>query len=68
MAHTISERAARTADILESIDELNKMIAFHRDQSRDASMQAQYESMRQELLQELVTLLASFDIPVRIAA
>jgi hypothetical protein len=68
MAHTVSERAARTADILESIDELNKMIAFHRDESKDSSMQIQYETMRQELLQELVQLLASYEIPVSIAA
>ncbi|MBB5282223.1 hypothetical protein HNQ92_000344 [Rhabdobacter roseus] len=64
----ISERAARAADILESIEELNKMIAFHRDQSKDSSMQIQYETIRQELLKELATLLALVRVPIEIAA
>ncbi|GAB2765337.1 hypothetical protein GCM10027275_03340 [Rhabdobacter roseus] len=68
MDHMISERAARAADILESIEELNKMIAFHRDQSKDSSMQIQYETIRQELLKELATLLALVRVPIEIAA
>ncbi|MFN8344536.1 MAG: hypothetical protein U0X91_06015 [Spirosomataceae bacterium] len=68
MSYTISERAARAADILESIEELNKMITFHRDQSKDDSMKSQYESMRQELLKELNEVLASYQISVQTAA
>ena len=68
MPYTISERAARAADILESIEELNKMIAFHRDESKDDSMKSQYESMRQELLEELNGVLASYQISIQTAA
>lgn len=68
MTFNISERAARAADILESIEELNKMIAFHREQSKDDSMRDQYEFMRQELLKELNDLLASYQISIQIAA
>ncbi|WP_428660474.1 hypothetical protein [Runella sp.] len=68
MTFNISERAARAADILESIEELNKMIAFHREQSKDDSMRNQYEFMRQELLKELNELLASYQISIQVAA
>jgi molecular chaperone GrpE (heat shock protein) len=68
MPYTISERAARAADILESIEELNRMIAFHRDESKDDSMRSQYEIMRQELLRELNDLLATYQIAVQNAA
>lgn len=68
MPYTISERAARAADILESIEELNRMIAFHRDESKDDSMKSQYEIMRQELLEELNEVLASYQIVIQNAA
>ncbi len=68
MPYTISERAARAADILESIEELNRMIAFHRDESKDDSMKSQYEIMRQTLLEELNGVLASYQISIQTAA
>ncbi|MEI7584745.1 hypothetical protein [Runella sp.] len=68
MPYTISERAARAADILESIEELNRMIAFHRDESKDDSMRSQYEIMRQELLKKLNDVLASYQISIQTAA
>lgn len=68
MTSTISERAARAADILESIEALNKMIAFHREESKDESMRDQYEFMRLELVNELNALLASYQIAIQTAA
>lgn len=68
MSYTISERAARAADILESVEELNKMIAFHRYESNDDSMRTQYEVMRQELLRELNDVLATYQIVIQNAA
>ena len=68
MPYTISERAARAADILESIEELNRMIAFHRDESKDDSMRSQYDIMRQELLKKLNDVLASYQISIQTAA
>jgi len=68
MTFNISERAARVADILESIEELSKMIAFHHNESKDRSMKSQYESMRQALLNELNTLLATYDLSIQFAA
>ena len=62
----IDERTARVADILEQIEQLNQMIAFHKNQSGEQSMQRQYEEMRSEFLKELEAILLSFNINVEI--
>ncbi|MCH8317380.1 MAG: hypothetical protein IIA88_02595 [Bacteroidetes bacterium] len=62
----INEHAARVADILEQIQELNKMIIFHKVNSTDDSMQTQYEYMKKEFLDELTKLFVSFKLDVKI--
>lgn len=62
----INERAARVADILEQIQELNKMIIFHKVNSTDDSMQTQYEYMKKEFLNELTKLFVSFKLDIKI--
>ena len=62
----INEHAARVADILEQIQELNKMIRFHKVNSTDDSMQTQYEYMKKEFLDELTKLFVSFKLDVKI--
>lgn len=61
-----NEHAARVADILEQIQELNKMIIFHKVNSTDDSMQTQYEYMKKEFLDELTKLFVSFKLDVKI--
>ena len=56
----------RVSDILEQIDDLNKMIKLHKENS-DTSMLAQYEYMRKEFINELNSLLEEFDISVQAA-
>ena len=62
----INEHAARVADILEQIQELNKMIRFHKVNSTDDSMQTQYEYMKKEFFDELTKLFVSFKLDVKI--
>ena len=56
----------RVSDILEQIDDLNKMIKLHKDNS-DNSMLAQYEYMRRGFVDELNSLLEEFQISVKAA-
>lgn len=62
---TTTEKSVRVSDILEQIGRLNKMISFHQNESGEASMLRQYQSLRAEFMQELETLLASFDIKIQ---
>lgn len=62
----ISEHIARISDILEQIEQLNRMIAFHKHESREDSMRRQYEEIRQGFLEELKGLLSEFQIEVEI--
>ena len=56
----------RVSDILEQIDDLNKMIKLHKGNS-DSSMLAQYEYMRKEFVEELNSLLEEFEISIKAA-
>ena len=62
----ISEHIARISDILEQIERLNRMNAFHKHESREDSMRRQYEEIRQGFLEELIGLLSEFQIEVEI--
>ena len=62
----MNEHIVRLSDILEQIEQLNKMIAFHRDQSKEESMRRQYEEMRESFLQELQNILAEFKLKANI--
>ena len=62
----IHAHIARVSDILEQIERLNQMVAFHRDESKEFSMMRQYEEMRSGFLDELKSILADFKIEVEI--
>lgn len=47
-------RVARISDIIERIEDLNKMIELHRSRQGDLSTIAQYEYMRSEFVKELL--------------
>ena len=61
------KRIARVSDILEQVEELNKMIALHKGKLGSSSMLSQYEYMKNEFTQELYTILQSFQITLQAA-
>jgi len=65
-SNIINEKIVRVSDILEQIDELNKMIKVHKDNS-ESSMLEQYEYMKKEFLDELNKILLDFQISVKAA-
>ena len=62
----IQENIARASDILEQINELNKMVDFHKNESKELSMMRQYEAMREDFLKELENILNDFKINIKI--
>ena len=60
------EKVARISDIIEQIEELNKMIDFHRSHQGDLSTIAQYQYMRKEFVKELNELMVDFKLDVRL--
>lgn len=60
------EKVARISDIIEQIEELNKMIDLHRSHQGDLSTITQYEYMRNEFVRELNGLMNDFKLDVRL--
>ena len=59
-------KVARISDIIEQIEELNKMIDIHRSHQGDVSTISQYEYMRDEFIKELNDLMKDFKLDVRL--
>ncbi|RMG72454.1 MAG: hypothetical protein D6722_05400 [Bacteroidetes bacterium] len=59
MEALISKKAARVLDLLEQIESVNEMIRLHEG---DAFMQGQYQSRKQQFIQDLAEELKAFDI------
>ncbi len=62
----LKENISRISDILEQLDKLNQMIAFHQEESGEVSMIRQYEEMKGRFVEELANLLLDFQIKVQI--
>ncbi|MCB0649814.1 MAG: hypothetical protein KDC85_00910 [Saprospiraceae bacterium] len=62
----IQENIARASDILEQINNLNEMVDFHKNESKELSMMRQYEAMREDFLKELENILTEFKINIKI--
>ena len=62
----IQENIARASDILEQISDLNDMVDFHKNKSKELSMMRQYEAMREDFLKELESILSEFKINIKI--
>jgi hypothetical protein len=60
------EKVARISDIIEQIEELNKMIDLHRGHQGDLSTITQYEYMRSTFVKELNELMGDFKLDVRL--
>jgi len=61
-----NQKIARVTDILEQIEELNKMIDLNKD-SENNSMLSQYEFMKTKFIEELKVILQEFQIKVQAA-
>lgn len=65
-SNIVNDKIVRVSDILEQIDELNKIIKIHQDNS-DNSMLKQYEFMKNEFVVELNQILSEFQISIKAA-
>jgi len=54
------------SNLLEQIDKLNDMVDFHKNKSEDMSMMRQYESMRNDFINQLEQLLSTFKLDAKI--
>ena len=61
-ANETNKKTTRISDILEQIEELNKLIDFQRTHHADASTIRQYEFMRKTFVDELSGLLKDFKL------
>ncbi len=61
-AQKIDPKIIRITHILQQVQNLNGMIALHRDKSQDGFMLRQYEYMRGEFLKELKGLLEGLGV------
>lgn len=50
----------QVADVLEQVDKLDKMIAFHKQHSPDDAMLKQYQYLRRRYARELSKLMAHY--------
>ncbi len=66
ISYELEEKIARVSDILEQIDELNKLLDSHRENDADASTIRQYEFIRQEFVNELSALLKTFKLDFQV--
>ena len=60
------EKVARISDIIEQIEDLNRMLDFHRSHQGDSSTITQYEYMRNAFVEELNELMIDFKLDVRL--
>ncbi len=65
-SNIVNDKIVRVSDILEQIDELNKMIKIHEDNS-ESSMLKQYQYMKNQFLSELNSILNDFQITIKAA-
>lgn len=59
--HLISEEIAEAMDLLEQIEDVNRMIKVHHD-DEDDFMLSQYKYRKKEFLKKLSMLLVKFEI------
>ena len=64
----MDEKYVHIAELSEQIEKINAMIAMHREQTNNQSMIRQYAYKRDELINELKSLLQSLRLNVQLAA
>lgn len=58
----IDKKIIKVTDILEQIQELNLIIAYHKKETKDEGMRLQYEFRKSEFVEELKILLQDFQL------
>ena len=62
----MEDKIARVSDILEQIGKLNKMVDFHKNESKELSMLSQYQEMKNDFVKELESILNQFNLNLKI--
>ena len=62
----VTDRIARITDIIEQIEDLNRMIDLHTTNNGDQSTIDQYVFMRNNFIQELNQLMGEFHLDVKL--
>lgn len=65
MDNSIDNKIVRVTDILEEVNELNKMIDLHKGKLGNPSMLSQYEYMKTEFVKELNSILQLFQLQLQ---
>ena len=66
MSHISEDKKIRVVDILDQIGQLNELITLHEAETKSALMVKQYDTMRQQFLEELKTILFEFQLNVEV--
>lgn len=66
-SNIVDDKIARVIDILEQIEELNKMIKLQEGENGIASSLKQYRFMREEFVNELTEILGKYQIKLKAA-
>ena len=66
MDYISNDKKIRVVDILDQIDKLNSLITLHNKETQSALMVKQYDTMRQQFLEELKAILVDFQLNVEV--
>jgi hypothetical protein len=66
MDYISEDKKIRVLDILENIEKLNKLITLHDKETKSSLMVKQYDSLRQQFLEELKTIFHDFQLNVEV--
>jgi hypothetical protein len=66
MENIASNKKIRVLDILDQIEQLNTLINLHNKETRSTLMVKQYQTMREQSLAELKTILFDFQLNVEV--
>jgi hypothetical protein len=66
MENIASNKKIRVLDILDNIEQLNSLINLHNKETRSRLMVKQYQTMHEQFLAELKTILFDFQLNVEV--
>lgn len=66
MSHISEDKKIRVVDILDQIGQLNELITLHKEETKSPLMVKQYDTMRQQFLEELKTIIFDFQLNVEV--
>ena len=66
MDYISDDKKIRVVDILDQIGTLNSLITLHTNETQSVLMIKQYQTMRQQFLEELKTIFSDFQLNVEV--